>query len=205
MIMFRRLLLLCATFLVTPNLLGDEPAKEDPVHGELRAVRDSLIQAVNKNDVDAILSHLHKNVVVTWMDGTVSRRHGDVRSYYDKMMKGDQRVVDSVTVSPVVDELSIVYGGGNTAVAFGSSDDDFKLRRGLAFKVHSRWTATLVKEEGKWLITAFHASASLFDNPLLNTAKQMVYWVGGIAGVGGLLLGALIARLLRRRTPRTCT
>jgi len=31
----------------------------------------------------------------------------------------------------------------------------------------------------------------------------MVYWVGGIAGVGGLLLGALIARLLRKRTPRT--
>ena len=201
--MFRRLLLVCAGLLFASCVLADEPAKEDPVHGELRAVRDSLIQAANKNDVDAILAHLHKNVVVTWMDGTVSRRHDGVRSYYDRMMKGDQRIVDSVTISPVVDELSIIYGGGSTAVAFGSSDDEFKLRRGLAFKVHSRWTATLVKEEGKWLVTAFHASASLFDNPLLNTAKQMVYWVGGIAGVGGLLLGALIARLLRRRTPRT--
>jgi ketosteroid isomerase-like protein len=201
--MFRRLLPLCVTLLFTPSVRADEPAKEDPVHGELRTVRDSLIQAVNKNDVEAILSHLHKNVVVTWMDGTVSRHHDGVRSYYDKMMKGDQRIVDSVAISPVVDELSIIYGGGSTAVAFGSSDDDFKLRRGLAFKVHSRWTATLVKEEGKWLITAFHASASLFDNPLLNTAKQMVYWVGGIAGVGGLLLGALAARLLPKRTPRT--
>jgi ketosteroid isomerase-like protein len=201
--MFRRLLLVCASFLFTFSALADEPPKEDPAHGELRTVRVSLLQAVNKNDVDAILSHLHKNVVVTWMDGTVSRHQDGVRSYYDRMMKGEQRVVDTVTINPVVDELSILYGGGNTAVAFGSSDDDFKLRRGLAFKVHSRWTATLVKEEGKWLITAFHASASLFDNPLLNTAKQMVYWAGGIALVGGLLLGALIARLLRKRAPRT--
>src|SRR5207247_7204285 len=91
----------------------------------------------------------------------------NVRAYYEKMMKGDQRVVTSVQIKPVVDELSIIYGG-DTAIAFGSSDDHFQLRRGLEFEVHNRWTATLVKENGQWLIAAFHASASLFDNPLLS-------------------------------------
>jgi hypothetical protein len=47
-----RLLLACIGLLIAPCVLGQEPAKEDPVHAELRAMRDSLIEAVNKNDVD---------------------------------------------------------------------------------------------------------------------------------------------------------
>jgi ketosteroid isomerase-like protein len=145
-----------------------------------------------------LLSFLHKNVVVTWMDGEVSRGRDGVKAYYDRMMTGDQRVVDSVQINPTVDELSIVYGG-TTAIAFGSSDDEFKLKRGLQFKVHSRWTATLVKEQGKWMIAAFHASTSLFDNPLLNTAKTMIPVAAGIAGLAGLVLGLIVARLMGRR------
>src|SRR5262249_42173303 len=160
------------------------------VHGELRAFRDSIIDAVNQNDRDRLLSFLHKNVVVTWMDGEVSRGREGVKAYYDRMMTGDQRVVDTVQINPAVDELSIVYGG-ITAIAFGSSDDEFKLRRGLQFKVHSRWTATLEKEQGKWLIAAFHASTSLFDNPLLNAAKTTIYLAAGFSGLVGLVLGLI--------------
>jgi ketosteroid isomerase-like protein len=197
----RCLLVLAGTgLLLAPGLPANGQGQEDPAHAELRSVRDSMIEAINKNDVDKLLSHLHKEVVVTWMDGEVSRHPDGVKSYYDKMMKGDKRIVESVQTKPDVDELSILYGG-TTAVAFGHSDDDFKLKRGLDFKVHTRWTATLVKEDGKWLIAAFHASTSLFDNPLLNAAKQLAYWVGGIAGLGGLLLGVLLMRWLRKRTP----
>ena len=189
-----------AVFWLTPGIAGAQAAPEDPVHAELRKVRDDLTEAVNKNDLDRLLSHLHKNVVVTWMDGTVSRGLDGVRAYYEKMMKGDQRIVESVKINPAVDELSIIYGG-NTAIAFGSSDDDFRLKRGLDFKVHNRWTATLVKEDSKWLIAAFHASASLFDNPLLNAAQRMMYWVGGIAVAVGLVLGWLGAVWMRKRRP----
>ncbi len=196
----RLLLLAGAGLLFAPWSVADEQVKEDPAHAELRAVRDSLTEAVNHNDFDKLSSHLHKNVVVTWMDGRVSRHVEGVRTYYEQMMKGDKRVVESVQIKPEVDELSILYGGP-TAVAFGHSDDHFKLRQGLDFLVHTRWTATLVKEDGKWLIVAFHASAGLFDNPLLSTAKRVVYWVGGIAGVGGLVLGALAMRFLRKRAP----
>jgi uncharacterized protein (TIGR02246 family) len=192
--------LTCAVWLLAPSIFAVQPAQEDPVHGELRTFRDAIIDAVNKNDRDRLLTFLHKNVVVTWMDGEVSRGREGVKAYYDRMMTGDQRIVDSVQIQPTVDELSIVYGG-TTAIAFGSSDDDFKLKRGLQFKVHSRWTATLVKEQGKWLIAAFHASTSLFDNPLLNTAKTMIPVAAGIAGLAGLVLGLIVARLMRRRRP----
>jgi uncharacterized protein (TIGR02246 family) len=192
--------LTCGLVLLAPSTYAAEPSQEDPVHGELRTLRDALIAAVNKNDRDGLLSFLHKNVVVTWMDGEVSRGRDGVRAYYDKMMTGDRRIVSSVRINPTVDELSIVYGG-DTAIAFGASDDDFKLTSGLEFKVHSRWTATVVKEDGKWLIAAFHGSTSLFDNPLLNAAKRLSYWVGGIAGVVGLALGVVVVRFLRKRTP----
>src|SRR5438445_3608726 len=111
-----RLLPACIGLLIAPCVLAQEPAKEDPVHGELRAVRDSLIEAVNKNDVDKLLGHLHKNVVVIWMDSEVSRRPEGVKAYYDRMRKGDKRIVESMQIKPVVDELSIIYGGA-TAVA----------------------------------------------------------------------------------------
>lgn len=194
------LVLVGAVLWLTPGVADAQPAPEDPVHAALRKVRDGLIEAVNKNDLDQLLAPLHKNVVVTWMDGTVSRGRDGVRAYYEKMMKGDQRIVDRLQINPAVDELSILYGG-DTAIAFGSSDDDFKLKRGLEFKVHNRWTATLVKEDGQWRIAAFHASVSLFDNPLLSAAEKLAYWAGGIAGVVGLGLGWLGARWLRKRTP----
>jgi uncharacterized protein (TIGR02246 family) len=177
----------------------DDKPKEDPAHDELRAVRDAMVKAVNSNDRDAMLKHLHTNVVVTWLDGSVSRGPDQVRAYYDRMMTGDQRVVESVSINPTVDELSALYG--NTAVAWGSSNDHFRLRNGLDFSVKSRWSATLVKEDGRWQIVNFHASTDLFDNALLDVQKRVTYWAGGIAAVVGLAVGFGVGRFMRRGRP----
>ena len=133
--------------------------------------------AVNQNDLDALLPLLDKNVIVTWMNGEVSRGPEGVRAYYDRMMKGDKRIVESVTINPEVDELTHLYG--DTGVAFGSSRDHFKLTDGRDFEVLSRSSATLVLADGKWRIANFHASANVFDNPILWIAvKQTALWVG---------------------------
>ena len=95
------------------------PAQEDPAHNELRALKKELTDAVNAKDLDALLALLDENVVVTWQNGEVSHGPEQVRAYYDRMMKGPQRIVDSVTINPTVDELTHLYG--NTGVAFGSS------------------------------------------------------------------------------------
>ncbi len=190
-------LALASLALATAQGQEDKPAKEDPAHEELRAVRDDLTKAVNENDQDRMLKHLHKNVVVTWLDGTVSRGPDEVKAYYERMMKGNQRKVESIKINPTVTRLSDLYG--NTAVAYGTSDDHFKLTSGLEFDVHSSWSGTLVKEDGQWRIVSFHASTDLFDNPLLNASKKVTYWAGGIAAVVGLVLGFLIGRFTRRR------
>jgi uncharacterized protein (TIGR02246 family) len=177
-----------------------KPAKEDPVHDELRALRREVTDAVNKNDLDRLLTYLDPDVVVTWQNGEVSRKPDGVRAYYDKMMKGPNRIVESVTIDPQVDELTHLYG--NTGVASGGSQDHFKLTDGRDFVMPTRWTSTLVKKDGRWLIAEFHASTNTFDNPVLHIAiRRTAAWAGGIAVVVGLIVGFVLARLLGRRSP----
>jgi len=83
-------------------------------------------------------------------------------------------------------------------ICFGSSDEHFKLATGKELNVKGRWTATLVKEDGHWLVASLHASTNLFDNVMLDLAKR----AAKIVGVIGLILGLIAGWLLgRRRKP----
>ena len=175
------------------------PATEDPAHNELRALKRGAEEAFNKGDIDGLLSnYVHKDVIVTWQNAEVNHGHDAVKGFYNRMMVGPNRVVESVTTNIGVDELSHLYGA-NTATALGNMEQHFKLRDGLEFDLPSRWTATLVREDGRWEIAAFHVSANIFDNGVLHTAlRRTAYWVGGIAGVVGLLIGIVIGRFSKR-------
>jgi len=174
------------------------PPSDEATHNELRALFAGLVDAINKGDIDRQLSYLHPNVVMTAPNNEVSRGREGVRAYHDKMMTGPNHLVESFHAEVDVDELTILYGG-NTGISFGSAMQHYKMTSGLNLDVKTRWTATLVKENGHWLIAALHVSANLFDNPLLTMAKRMSYTVGG----GCLLLGLLVGFLLGRRGKRT--
>jgi ketosteroid isomerase-like protein len=157
-----------------------------------------MVAAINKGDLDALLTHLDKDIVVTWMDGEVSRKPEGVREYIERMTKGPNRKVNSYSTEVEVDDLTHLYG--ETGVAFGHSKDHFVLTDGRDLLVNTRWTATLVRKDNKWVLASFHASTDMFDNPVLHIAvKQTAWWAGGIAGAVGLVVGFLAAWLLRRR------
>jgi ketosteroid isomerase-like protein len=180
---------------------ADQPAKEDPAHEELRALKKELTEAVNSQKLETLLALLDNDVVVTWQNGEVSRGPEQVRAYYNRMMKGDQRVVDSIHIDPTVDELTHLYG--NTGVTFGSSKDHFKLTDGRDFEVLTRWSGTLVKKNDRWKVASFHASTNMFDNPVLWIAvKRVAIWSGVLAGLLGLVVGFGVSWLLRKRTAR---
>ena len=173
---------------------------ETAAHEELRAMRKGMVDAIQKGDIDKLLTYLDPDVVVTWQNGEVSRKPEGVRAYYDRMMNGPQRVVQSVTIDPTVDELTHLYG--DTGVAYGSSKDDFKLTDGKDLNLVTRWTATVVKKEGTWKVAAFHASVDMFDNAVLRLAiARTAWWVGGIAAIVGLILGFIFARVFRKGSP----
>jgi ketosteroid isomerase-like protein len=177
----------------TVTSADDAKTKEDPAHADLRALRAELVKAINGNHLDDMLALLDDDVVVTFMNAEVGRKPAGVRAYYDKMMNGPNKIVESITIDPTVDELTHLYG--DTGVAFGSSKDHFKLTDGRDFVAETRWTGTLVKKDGKWKVASFHASANAFDNPILWIAlKRVGMWVGIGAAVLGLVIGFLIGR-----------
>jgi ketosteroid isomerase-like protein len=175
------------------------PAAEDPAHNELRALRDGLVDAFEKKDIDRMLTFLAPNVVITVQNAEVIRGHKEVREFHHRMSEGNDSTVKSMTTKLKVDELSTLYGN-NTATAFGSMSDHFQLRNGLEFDLLSRWTATLVKLDGKWQVAVFHVSTNMFDNGVGN---QMIRWAaiksGGISLGLGIIAG-LIASVLWRQT-----
>jgi uncharacterized protein (TIGR02246 family) len=187
-----------------PGPAGPAPAPTpaavapEALHDELRKMRDDMLAAIARSEFDAILPHLHPNVVFTPMNGEVSRGPQAIRAYFDKMLKGPDAVVRSIRLGVEVDRLADFYG--DTALAFGSSNDQYTLSSGMEFQVQTRWTAALVRENGRWLITAFHSSPNAFDNPILEQARRlaMLQW-GGIGIAAGALIGVLVGRILGRR------
>ena len=172
-------------------------AQEDPAHAELRAVRDGLLAGMNSGDIDAQLAFLHPNVVVTWHNAEVARGREGVKKYLDRMLHGSPKIVEKFGAEVTVDELSILHGG-DTAIAFGSAQERFTMAGGKQFDFTGRWSATLVKDGGKWLVANLHTSDNIFDNPLLNAATKALPWAVG----GGLLIGLVAGWLFGRRGRR---
>lgn len=194
-------LLLASMAPALPTAQSGTPAgtpAEDPAHAELRVLRDRLIQSLGGGNLDEMLACVHPDVVITWQNGQVGRGHAGVRSFYEKMMSGPKPIVKSYSTEVTVDELTFLYGG-DAGVAFGSAIDKFELTSGLSLHLNDRWTACVVKQDGKWLIAGLHVSANVFDNPLLDGAMRTSYRAGGACLVIGTILGLLIGR--RRRSP----
>jgi ketosteroid isomerase-like protein len=172
--------------------LAQTPADE-AAHNELRALRDGVLDAIGKGDVERELTYFHPNVVVTWHNAEVSRGRDGVRKYLRRMLEGPDRKVDRFTADVNVDALTILYGG-DTGISYGSAVEHFKLTSGRELALSARWSATLVKEGDRWLIASLHASDNLFDNPLLNLARRVAWWAGGLGLLAGLALGFVLGR-----------
>jgi uncharacterized protein (TIGR02246 family) len=173
------------------------PASDEATHDELRALRDGLLDAISKGDIERELTFFHPNAVITWHNAEVSRGRDGIRKYMSRMLEGPDKAVESFKADVNVDELTALYGG-DTGISFGSAVEHFAMTSGRTFDLSARWSATLVKHDGRWLIASLHASDNLFDNPLLNMARRMAWWAGGIALLVGLGLGFVLGR--RRRT-----
>lgn len=173
-------------------------AKEDPAHEELRTLFKEMVSAYNKGDYDKLMTHLDDQVVIIWQNATVNRGPAAVRAYFDEMLKGPNKRVQSSTIEPEVEELTHLYG--DTGVAFGKSKDHYKLTDGMEFTQDTRWTATVVKKNGQWKLASLQVGTNVFDNPVLDLAiHQTAKYAGGIGAFCGLFLGLLLMFIFGRR------
>jgi uncharacterized protein (TIGR02246 family) len=180
---------------------ADAPQNKAAVHAQLRALRDSIMEAWNKRDIDAVLAHVDPDVVVTWQNGEVNRGPEAVRKFYREMLEGDGRIISNITSKLTVDNLSTLHGE-DTAIAVGSIHDDISFNKtvaatsigaGKTLGLDSRWTATLVRKAGEWKLASYHVSANLFSNPVTDLEVKAA---GRVAGVTGFVIGAVVVMLL---------
>ncbi|HEX5790034.1 MAG TPA: nuclear transport factor 2 family protein, partial [Luteolibacter sp.] len=115
MMKITRILLLTAVTLMAPAT-GQTPV-ENPTHQELRALRTEMVEAIGKGDIDAILAHLHPDVVITWQNGVVCKGRDGTRDFFERMGKNAFR---GYKQAPTPTELTILHGD-DSGVSYGTS------------------------------------------------------------------------------------
>ena len=189
--------LIFALFLlpVTMARAADDPHAED--RKELLKVFREIEAAINAQSVDRMVTQMTPDATVTWLNGEVSRGHAEIKAYYDRMVKGEKRILDRYTTAAKVSAPARFFG--DVAVADGTTDDEFfPVARG-PFRLSSNWTSTSAKIDGQWKVVGLHLSSNVFTNPLLDEAKSAVWYTATGCLAGGFVLGWLTARIRRRK------
>jgi len=196
-----RFVVVCLGFVLTALGPGKAVAQQPQpdagdIEAELDRFREGLFTAFNKGEYRAMLEkYCHKDVIATWQDGTTSQGYEGVIAEFDKLSK----FIDKMTVHPET-EMRLILSEGNLVIASGTMKDEYALSRGVDVALDSRWTATLVKEDDKWVLVSFSASTNAFDNEVSDLfLRKAGLTTGGIAAVVGLVLGILGAAIWCRR------
>jgi ketosteroid isomerase-like protein len=169
----------------------DDPRTED--RNQLLVVLSGVEKALNDQDFNAALKFMDKNVLVTYYNAEVTVGHKDALAFYTRMISSAEAVVKEHSSIAKVGAPATFYG--NTAVAYGTSTEKYKLTGGLEFELLGHWTATILKKDEQWKIISLHFSTNLFDNALLNKANQMNWVIGGIMFFVGVIIMLIVGRL----------
>ena len=174
-----------------------DPHAED--RKELLKVFREIEASINAQSVDRMVTQMAPQATVTWLNGEVSRGHEQIKEYYNKMVKGEKRILDKYTTAAKVAAPAKFFGNGEVAVADGTTEDEFfPVSRG-PFRLSSNWTATCAKIDGQWKVVALHLSSNVFTNPLIDEAKGAVWYAASGCLAGGFVLGWIMARFRRRK------
>jgi hypothetical protein len=193
---FRSIVLVCALH-ASFAAAADDPHEAD--RKALLKVFREIEAGINDQNVERMVAQMHPQATVTWLNGVISRGHDEIRAYYQRMVKADNRYLDKYLTAAKVGAPARFYGNGEVAVADGSMEDEFfPVARG-PFKLSSRWTSTSAKFDGEWKVVSLHLSSNVFTNSLIEEATDAAVKVGVGAGIGGVILGFLLGRWRRRR------
>ena len=190
----RKLSLLCLMTLSLAAFARAEDREAD--HNELRAMLRTATEAMNAGDFDALRPLFYDKFSITTVDQQLFTSLDDFKAYYEGLLKGGNARLKSIAFRPEADALT-EFVGDNVGLSHGTSTDTYTFADGDVRTMTSRWTATVYKDSGRWKIINLHIGANLLDNPVTAAAKGYVRKAAITAAVGGLLVGFIIAWLLR--------
>jgi ketosteroid isomerase-like protein len=189
--------LLFASLLLTLPVLAEESDHE--IHQELRAILATVQNAINSGHYDAMLPVLSKDIRATTITQEAFSGHEGVSAYFKKWF-GPGGFLKKLDIRMNADALTELSPDKTWGIVRGSAIETYTLADGRTYPMKTRWTATVAKEaDGRWRLRAIHFGTNFLDNPILSEAKGAVVKYGGLAGVGGLIVGGLLGFLLGRR------
>lgn len=163
-------------------------------HVQLRDMLRTVETAVNENKLETLLPLLDDDFALTMLDQTLITSPAELKAYFQRHFEAPGAVLKSVRIQPEADVLTR-FLDENTGVNRGTSTDTYTLKSGTQVVLHTRWSGTFRKVDGRWRIVALHVGANVLDNPLLGFAQRgRQLW-----GAGGVVVGALLGFLLGRR------
>lgn len=168
-------------------------------HDALRELLVKSSQALNTRNLDSMAGALYPGFTVITVDNQKLVGLDALKKYYSGLFDGPNAVLAKLETKPVADELT-QFLDETTGVVYGASDDTYIFKDGDTRTMKSRWSAVVAKDGSAWKVVNVHFSVNLFDNPLLDAAKTYTWKIAIIAGVAGLLVGALPMAFLRRRS-----
>jgi len=166
-------------------------------HAALRALRNKVAAAIDRQDTKALASCFAKDFAFTAVNQTVVTNETQVQEFFDRMFRSSDALLSGLKTDPEAD-IPTRFVDTNTGVCYGRSKDTYTLKSGKQVEMNVRWSATVVKENGEWKVALAHIGTDFLDNPVLEGVKGFVKKAGFGAGVGGLLLGFLLGRVLGR-------
>jgi ketosteroid isomerase-like protein len=187
-----------ACLLLVGTAQGADSEKDQKDHDELRALLKTFTQAFNSRQLEPLAPYLHKDFSVTMVNQDVVTTPGELKSYIDKQFNAPGSLLKDVKIEPEADILTVFFNG-RFGINRGGSTDTYTLKDGQVVKIHTRWTGTVINEDGKWKVLNAHIGLNILDNPILDAVERL-RWVWGAVGVAiGLVVGVLGTLLLKRR------
>jgi hypothetical protein len=175
-----------------------DPRAED--RRQLLQIFSEIEKGINEQNIDRMVAQMDEKATVIWLNAEASRGHAEIKAYYRRMVGGPdskEAILKKYTTTAKVAGPARFFG--DVAVADGTMVDEFFPIRRDVFKLDSNWSVTCVKREGRWKVVHLHLSANVFNNPLLDEVRQMVWYAAGGGLLAGLILMFGLGRFTRSR------
>lgn len=175
---------------VSPAFSQENGAREKD-HEEMRQLLADVTQAINTKDIDHIRNFFAKDYIYVGADQSAVTNREEFLAYYDQLLGGKSALLKSLNFQPKA-LMKTKFIQDNVGIVYGESDDTYVLANGHTTKVQSKWSATLVKEDGKWKVATLHNGVNFYDNPEITNFINFWKMVAFVALFIGIALGFLI-------------
>jgi hypothetical protein len=170
-------------------------------HEALRKLKADVVTAINTRNLASMDALLHKPFLATAITQESFNEAGKLRAWFEGLFNRPLLRLSGLHMEAEADEPAGIYNG-TIAIARGSTKERYELADGRGFDIQGRWTATAIKENGRWSILAIHDGTNFLENPVINAIERNAMYFAFAGAVAGVVVALPMGFLFGRRRAR---